>query len=194
MGKLVAMLDFVFGCHHSNLSRVFTFGGRTYRVCCGCGAKFEYSLAGMCIERRMRILDAEFLGCDKLQSRTLHFAGSGSRHVHCGEYRLQALFPGKSARLDQPSHERPSHSWRGFECNRDVSPTISHRSCTDSCPPRKLSALRGYFHLFALFDEKGNADFDACLELCCLGPAARRVATNRGFRVGDLQLNEYWQL
>jgi hypothetical protein len=54
--KLLALLDFVFGCHHSNLSRVFTLGGQTYRVCCGCGAKFEYSLRGMRIERRMSVL------------------------------------------------------------------------------------------------------------------------------------------
>jgi hypothetical protein len=61
VGKLLAILDFVFGCHHPNLSRVFTLSGRTYRVCCGCGAKFEYSLRGMCIERRMSVLDAQFL-------------------------------------------------------------------------------------------------------------------------------------
>ena len=66
------------------------------------------------------------------------------------------------------------------------------RCRTDSCPPRKFPVLCGHFHLFALFDEKGNADFQACLQLSCLGPAARRVAPNRGFGVGNLQLNEYW--
>ncbi len=50
--KWMAMIDFLFGCHHSNLSRVFTIGGHTYRVCCGCGAKFDYSLETMSIERR----------------------------------------------------------------------------------------------------------------------------------------------
>jgi hypothetical protein len=36
--------DFAFGCHHRNLSRVFTIEHRTYRVCCSCGVKFTYSL------------------------------------------------------------------------------------------------------------------------------------------------------
>lgn len=39
--------DFVFGCRHAELSRVFTIGGRTYRVCWSCGARFHYSLANM---------------------------------------------------------------------------------------------------------------------------------------------------
>jgi len=54
MHTLIATLDFIFGCHHTNLSRVFTIERRTYRVCCDCGAKFEYSLAGMCMEPRFR--------------------------------------------------------------------------------------------------------------------------------------------
>jgi hypothetical protein len=49
---LTTFLDYLFGCHHSNLSRVFTIGRRTYRVCCGCGAQFEYSLERMVISRR----------------------------------------------------------------------------------------------------------------------------------------------
>jgi hypothetical protein len=52
MQKLIATLDFLFGCHHSHLSRVFTIDRRTYRVCCDCGAKFKYSLADMCMEPR----------------------------------------------------------------------------------------------------------------------------------------------
>jgi hypothetical protein len=59
MKKLVATLDFVFGCHHGHLSRVFTIDRRTYRVCCDCGARFEYSLASMSMERRLRKLDAQ---------------------------------------------------------------------------------------------------------------------------------------
>jgi hypothetical protein len=39
--------DFIFGCHHTNLSRVFTIGGDTYIVCCICGIKFSYSLDSM---------------------------------------------------------------------------------------------------------------------------------------------------
>ena len=82
------------------------------------------------------------------------------------------------------------------EFSRETSPdgVLDAVVIQDSCPPRKLPVLRGYFHLFTLFDEKGNTDFYACLQLCCLGPAARRVAPNRWFRVGNLQLNEYWQL
>jgi hypothetical protein len=53
MARLVPAIDFLFGCHHSQLSRVFTIDGRTYRVCCDCGAKFAYSLATMSIERRL---------------------------------------------------------------------------------------------------------------------------------------------
>jgi len=52
MARLVNFLDFVFGCHHSHLSRVFTLDRQTYRVCCDCGAKFTYSLETMAIERR----------------------------------------------------------------------------------------------------------------------------------------------
>jgi hypothetical protein len=47
MEWLARVLDLLFGCRHRNLSRVFTIGGQTYRVCCGCGAKFSYSLANM---------------------------------------------------------------------------------------------------------------------------------------------------
>jgi len=53
MDSVVAALDFLFGCHHHNLSRVFTIHGRTYRVCCDCGAEFKYSLTNMSIEHRL---------------------------------------------------------------------------------------------------------------------------------------------
>lgn len=53
MDVLLAMFDFLFGCHHGHLSRVFTLGGETYCVCFGCGAKFEYSLETMSIRRRL---------------------------------------------------------------------------------------------------------------------------------------------
>jgi hypothetical protein len=42
-------LEFAFGCHHTKLSRVFTIEGHSYKVCCGCGAHFEYSLETMSI-------------------------------------------------------------------------------------------------------------------------------------------------
>jgi hypothetical protein len=41
------IFDFLFGCRHAELSRVFTIGGRTYRVCCTCGSQFSYSLVRM---------------------------------------------------------------------------------------------------------------------------------------------------
>jgi len=53
MARLVAAFDFLFGCHHRHLSRVFTLGGETYRVCCDCGAKYAYSLKTMSMERRV---------------------------------------------------------------------------------------------------------------------------------------------
>jgi hypothetical protein len=51
-------LEFAFGCHHSKLSRVFTIGGRSYKVCCGCGASFDYSLRTMSIMPRHKLLSA----------------------------------------------------------------------------------------------------------------------------------------
>lgn len=51
MARIMTVLDFIFGCHHWHLSRVFTIDRRTYRVCCDCGAKFNYSLDSMCMER-----------------------------------------------------------------------------------------------------------------------------------------------
>jgi hypothetical protein len=39
------------GCYHSELSRVFTIEGHTYRVCFNCGTKFDYSLANMSMKR-----------------------------------------------------------------------------------------------------------------------------------------------
>jgi len=52
---LTSALEFAFGCHHAKLSRVFTLGGHTYKVCCGCGAHFEYSLQTMSIVRRSKL-------------------------------------------------------------------------------------------------------------------------------------------
>jgi len=58
MATLIAMLDFLFGCHHAHLSRVFTLQGETYQVCCDCGAKYAYSLETMSIERRLPLTNA----------------------------------------------------------------------------------------------------------------------------------------
>ncbi len=52
LDPLAVALDFAFGCHHSNLSRVFTLEGRSYKVCFDCGRKFDYSLRDMAMSRR----------------------------------------------------------------------------------------------------------------------------------------------
>ena len=52
MKYLKAVLEFLFGCHHHGLSRVFTIAGRSYQVCCDCGAEFNYSLDAMSIMPR----------------------------------------------------------------------------------------------------------------------------------------------
>lgn len=52
MQGFATVLDYLFGCRHRHLSRVFTIDGRSYRVCCRCGAQFDYSLEHMCLRRR----------------------------------------------------------------------------------------------------------------------------------------------
>ena len=53
IAAVLAILDFLFGCHHAQLSRVFTVQGETYKVCCDCGAKFAYSLDTMSIKSHL---------------------------------------------------------------------------------------------------------------------------------------------
>jgi len=50
-----AILEFLFGCHHVHLSRVFTLQKESYKVCCDCGAKFAYSLETMSVVRRLPV-------------------------------------------------------------------------------------------------------------------------------------------
>lgn len=52
MKYLKAFNEFLFGCHHHGISRVFTIAGRTYQVCYDCGAEFKYSLETMSIVQR----------------------------------------------------------------------------------------------------------------------------------------------
>jgi|SRR6516162_1491734 len=40
---LNAIFEWVFGCHHRQLSRVFTIDHKTYLVCFDCGRKLQYS-------------------------------------------------------------------------------------------------------------------------------------------------------
>jgi uncharacterized membrane protein len=53
MAAVMMVFDLLFGCHHRHLSRVFTLQGETYKVCCDCGAKYEYSLEAMSIQSRL---------------------------------------------------------------------------------------------------------------------------------------------
>ena len=55
---LASVLEFAFGCHHTKLSRVFTIDGHSYKVCCSCGAHFEYSLETMSIRSRRKMFPA----------------------------------------------------------------------------------------------------------------------------------------
>jgi hypothetical protein len=43
MKPLLWTYEFVFGCHHKQLTRVFSIQGRTYQVCVECGREFRYS-------------------------------------------------------------------------------------------------------------------------------------------------------
>lgn len=56
--RFASVLDFAFGCHHRKLSRVFTIDNQSYRVCCQCGATFNYSLETMSVGRRRKLLSA----------------------------------------------------------------------------------------------------------------------------------------
>ena len=42
-----AIFEWIFGCHHRRLSRVFTIDHKTYQVCLVCGRKLEYSWRAM---------------------------------------------------------------------------------------------------------------------------------------------------
>ena len=58
MKLLLQILQSVFGCRHSHLSRVFTIKRRTYQVCYECGREFEYSWALM---RSVQSTDAAYV-------------------------------------------------------------------------------------------------------------------------------------
>ena len=44
---LNAIFEWIFGCHHRQLSRVFTIDHRTYQVCFNCGGQLQYSWRAM---------------------------------------------------------------------------------------------------------------------------------------------------
>lgn len=63
MANLTKIGDLLFGCWHTNMSRVFTIDNRSYRVCCDCGAEFDYSLETMSMtEQRTRSHAHQALG------------------------------------------------------------------------------------------------------------------------------------
>jgi hypothetical protein len=41
MKLLLSVFQFIFGCRHRHLSRVFTIKRRTYKVCFDCGREFD---------------------------------------------------------------------------------------------------------------------------------------------------------
>ena len=55
---LASVLELAFGCYHRKLSRVFTLNGHSYKVCCDCGATFDYSLRTMSVRHHRRLLSA----------------------------------------------------------------------------------------------------------------------------------------
>jgi len=58
------ILEFLFGCRHGTMSRVFTIRGRSYQVCCDCGFTREYSLETMSATHKSTCHDrpAELVG------------------------------------------------------------------------------------------------------------------------------------
>jgi hypothetical protein len=77
------IFDFLFGRRHAELSRVFTIGGRTYRVCCRCGSQFNYSLASM----RMGGRYSEIAYAEPARSSVREKREFGEREV-CAQYSL----------------------------------------------------------------------------------------------------------
>ena len=41
-GRKIGLAGFLFGCRHNNLSRPFTYGENSYRVCLQCGARRHF--------------------------------------------------------------------------------------------------------------------------------------------------------
>lgn len=41
MKLLLGLFQFLFGCRHRHMSRVFTIKRRTYKVCFDCGREFD---------------------------------------------------------------------------------------------------------------------------------------------------------
>jgi hypothetical protein len=46
MKSFYSMLQFIFGCRHRHMSRVFTIKYRSYKVCFDCGREFDLPRVG----------------------------------------------------------------------------------------------------------------------------------------------------
>jgi hypothetical protein len=46
MKPFSSLLQFIFGCRHRHMSRVFTIKYRTYKVCFDCGREFDLPSVG----------------------------------------------------------------------------------------------------------------------------------------------------
>jgi hypothetical protein len=68
MKPLLWLFQFVLGCHHSQMSRVFTIKKRTYQVCCGCGQEFEYSWTLM-HPNRSSVVDRPYASLNSIRMR-----------------------------------------------------------------------------------------------------------------------------
>jgi hypothetical protein len=67
---LECISDWTFGCHHRQLSRVFTIDCQTYKVCFACGAKLRYSWRTMSLVRVEMPLTMESFSLLSHKSRT----------------------------------------------------------------------------------------------------------------------------
>jgi hypothetical protein len=72
---LEIIFDWIFGCHHRHLSRVFTIDLQTYQVCFACGTKLRYSWRTMSLIKTER---PQTLGviCNSVRTGNEQFAGS----------------------------------------------------------------------------------------------------------------------
>ena len=94
-----------------------------------------------------------------------------------------------------PWREWTSRSFRWMSRPADRQMKSSKLIDLKLCAARKLSVLRGHFHLFPFFDKEGDADLQTGLQPGRFGDgAARRVAPHSRLRVCNFQLDKRGQL
>jgi hypothetical protein len=79
---LHVIFHYLFECHHSDLSRVFTIKHRTYQVCLECGRELDYSLSLMHIAPSQTPRDA----CDSADARCAAWSVQGVPLHNSGSY------------------------------------------------------------------------------------------------------------